>query len=251
MRRIIVKPEQVGDSWICLTDKAEINHVKNVLRMQEGDKVVISDSIRFEYEASIKSISSDEIIFTIEDKQAITSEPVTKVTLFQCVPKGGKMEYVIQKCVELGIHAITPVYSDRSIPKQANEKDTVRKTERLNKIAREAAKQCGRSLIPAVSTPVTMEVLPVLLSEFEFVLMPYENEENISIKHVLRARIDDGKKIPREIALVIGPEGGFSDSETNMLSKTGAHLCTLGNAILRTETAGMAALAMIMYEYEL
>jgi 16S rRNA (uracil1498-N3)-methyltransferase len=251
MRRIIVKPEQVGDSWICLTDKAEINHVKNVLRMQEGDKVVISDSIRFEYEASIKSISSEEIIFIIEDKQAITSEPATKVTLFQCVPKGGKMEYVIQKCVELGIHAITPVYSDRSVPKQSNEKDSVRKTERLNKIAREAAKQCGRSLIPAVSAPITMEVLPLLLSEFEFVLMPYENEENVSIKHVLRSRIDDGKKTPREIALIIGPEGGFSESETSMLSKVDAHLCTLGKAILRTETAGMAALAMIMYEYEL
>jgi 16S rRNA (uracil1498-N3)-methyltransferase len=251
MRRIIVKPEQVGDSWICLTDKAEINHVKNVLRMQEGDKVVISDSIRFEYEASIKSISSEEIIFIIEDKQAITSEPVTKVTLFQCVPKGSKMEYVIQKCVELGIHAITPVYSSRSVPKQSSAKDTAKKTERFNKIAHEAAKQCGRSMIPVVGTPVTIDVLPVLLSEFEFVLMPYENEENVSIKDVLRSRIDDGKKIPREIALIIGPEGGFSDSEKDSLSKIGAHLCTLGNAILRTETAGMAALAMIMYEYEL
>ena len=246
--RIFADPVNIGDKYISITDKGDIKHMVKVMRLKEGYKVDVSDSAQWEYETEIDQITDDEVLLRILDKQAFAREPEVRVTLFQGVPKAGKMETIIQKCVELGVYSITPVFTERTVVVEKG--NFGKKLDRWQKVSDEAVKQCKRGIIPEINSSLKFKEMIKELGSFDLILFPYENESNYSIKDCLRGLCEEGRK-PKTVAIIIGPEGGFTDSEATMLDEAGAERVTLGKTILRTETAGMAALAMTMYELEL
>lgn len=245
--RIFTDAANIGDKYIKITDKGDIKHMTKVMRLSEGDTVDVSDSMEWEYTAEIISVDSDEVLLAIVDKQKFAREPEIRVTLFQGVPKAGKMETIIQKCVELGVHAIVPVFMERTVVVEKG--NFGKKLDRWQKISDEAVKQCKRGMIPQIEEQLQFKEMLPKLADFDLILFPYENETGYSIKDCLRSLPTDAK--PETVAIVIGPEGGFSDKEAELMDEHGAVRVTLGKTILRTETAGMAALAMTMYELEL
>ena len=246
MSRFFTDPENIGANTITIDNTDDLHHMMKVLRLKEGDEVDVSDGVRWEYRARIESLSREEAEILILDKQAFASEPSVKVTLFQGIPKQGKMETIIQKCVELGVYEIVPVFMDRTVVVDRGKFG--RKIERWNKVSAEAVKQCRRGIIPKVGEAVRMPDVIERFSEFDLILIPYENEMKTTMKQVLRAC---SREKPSSIAVLIGPEGGFSDAETEDVISAGGRSVTLGKTTLRTETAGMAALSMIMYELEM
>lgn len=245
MSRFFVQPQQVGEEEIEINNNNDISHMINVLRLKKGDLINISDSTDWEYRAEIVDISPNQIITKILDKQHFSREPALKITLFQSLPKQKKMDEIIQKSIELGVNEIVPIFTSRSLidPKT----DFKKKVERWNRISAETVKQCQRGHIPKVELPLTFEQLLKYLVAYDLVLFPYENESGLSIKTCLRHLNTD----PEKIGIIIGPEGGFSDMEAQTLKDSSAHSVSLGKTILRTETAGPAAIAMTMYELEL
>ncbi len=245
MSRFFITNDNIGEKNIRITDKQDVQHIVKVLRLREGDKIDVSDSVKWEYQTEICCIDKDFVEAIILDKQKFTTEPFTKVTLFQGIPKQGKMELIIQKNVEMGVFEIVPVFTDRTVV--ADNGKFSKKLERWQKISDEAVKQCKRGIIPNINQDITFKEMANLLKGFDLVLFPYENEENITIKDVLRGL----NKKPENVAVIIGPEGGFSEQEADTLKELGAECVTLGKTTLRTETAGIVSLAMIMYELEL
>ena len=228
---------------MCIRDS--IRHLSKVLRLKEGDEVDVSDSMEWEYRAEIISIAEEEVILVILDKQKFAREPELLVTIFQGIPKAGKMETIIQKCVELGVHAIVPVFMERTVVVEKG--NFGKKLDRWQKISDEAVKQCKRGTVPQIGQQLRFSEMTEAVKDYDLILFPYENEVDYSIKDCLR-----GLEVkPKTIAVIIGPEGGFSEKEADALDQAGAVRVTLGKTILRTETAGMAALAMTMYELEL
>lgn len=198
------------------------------------------------------------------ERRKFTREPGVKVTLFQGIPKSGKMESIIQKCVELGIYEIIPVWTERTVV--TDKGNFAKKIDRWQKIADEAVKQCRRGIIPEIARDMKLKDAANMFSAYDLVMLAYEGEEKCSIKDCLESSINDCRRGCTEtdcasdlkrtaglanIAIIIGPEGGFSDAEAKMMTEAGAHSVTLGKTILRTETAGPAMLAMIMYALEL
>lgn len=245
MSKFFVDYHDVKDSTIRITDADDRKHLVKVLRLGLGDTISISDKVQFEYTAEITAVEKDYIETTILDKQKFAREPELKITLFQGVPKQGKMETIIQKTVELGVYSIVPVFTDRSVV--IDHGNFHKKIERWQKVADEAVKQCKRGIIPQVHREMLFQDMLNDLVKYDLILFPYENEENFTIKDCLRKITEK----PHRAAVIIGPEGGFSDKEAESLLKIGAKSVTLGKTILRTETAGMAAIAMAMYELEL
>lgn len=247
MRRFFVSPDDINGEEIFISEPSERNHIKNVLRLQAGDTLIIADGSGMEYQAAITDIPADGVKLSILWVSPSELEPITHVTLFQSVPKQGKMETIIQKSVELGVRSVVPVITERSVPKGG-----FAKTERWQKISAEAAKQCGRAIIPKVAEPCLLSEMIPHLTDYAAVIFPYEQERSRSIKTVLRDSPGLlGGFREKGLALIIGPEGGFADEEAETLKASGALSCGLGRRILRTETAGPAAIAMIMYELEL
>ena len=227
-----------GDSVILEGDEAR--HICTVLRMKKGDEVLVIDGMGVEYLSVIESVSDGAVELLIRERRFGSSEPDVRITLFQCLPKQGKMELIIQKCVELGVYEIVPTVSKRCVVRLEG-KDN--KLLRWNKVSVEAAKQCGRAYVPKVTNPV--DLLKADFSPFDLVLLAYENEAERSLKSALKENGD-----AKDIAILIGPEGGFDPLETEKLLGSGALSVTLGKRILRTETAGMAMLSQILYELE-
>ena len=248
MSRFFVKPEAVEDRYIYLTDKQDLHHMKKVLRMSEGDEMDISDGSAWEYHVEIESLDDKEAVLLILDKQKFAREPELLVTLYQGIPKASKMEEIIQRCVELGVNSIVPVFMERTVV--VDKGNFGKKLDRWQKISDEAVKQCKRGIIPDVQDTVKFKEALPMLQEHDLILFPYENEDNRTIKDCLREVVAKGEK-PKTVAIIIGPEGGFADKEAVALDEIGANRVSLGKTILRTETAGPAALAMTMYELEL
>lgn len=224
---------------------SDYNHIKNVLRMKKGEEVLISDGKDREYLCAIADITEEEVILSIEDIMGTSRELPTKITLFQGLPKGDKMEQIIQKTVELGVSEIVPVAMKRCVVK-LDAKKAGKKVERWNGIALSAAKQSKRGIIPEVKDVVTYQDAVKIAADMDAFLVPYENAEGIEGARKLVASMK-GKK---SIAIFIGPEGGFEDSEIELALKYGANTLTLGKRILRTETAGMCMLSILMFELE-
>lgn len=245
MNRFFVSQSQVSQGRIDIIDSKDIKHISRVLRLKPGDKIEISDSCEYEYLAEIVSLTQNRITAFIVDQKQFTREPHLTVSLFQAVPKQGKMETVIQKSVELGVCRIVPFSASRSVvrEKEVNSK----KTERYRKVAREAVKQCKRGIVPEVLPCLAFSAMLSQLCDFDLVLFPYEGETVTSIKDVLKGL----RTGPKNLALIIGPEGGFTRDEAMAIVDSGGISVSLGRTILRTETAGPAAIAMVMYELEL
>ena len=249
-----------------MENREDLHHMMKVLRLHPGDEIDISDSSEWEYRAVLTELNSEYAQAEILDKQKFAREPELRVTLYQGVPKQGKMELIIQKCVELGVYEVVPVFMARSVVKDNGKFD--KKRQRWQKVADEAVKQCKRGIIPQVGEAITTKEAAADFAQYDLVLFPYENETGTTIKDVLRPlaetnlagsvsqRSDAGSTEqssgkPRSAAVIIGPEGGFSEEEAQMITEAGGLPVSLGKTILRTETAGLAALAMIMYELEL
>jgi 16S rRNA (uracil1498-N3)-methyltransferase len=179
------------------------------------------------------------------NRQAFAREPKVHITLFQGIPKLSKMDFIIQKAVELGVSEIVPVFMARTVV--ADKGNFGKKLVRYEMIAEEAAAQCGRGIVPYIRQAIPFGKIPEVLEQDSTVLFLYENEKNVTIKDILRGL----PSMPKRLALIVGPEGGFDSGEAEFLKDKGIDCVTLGKTILRTETAGLAALAMCMYELEL
>ncbi len=213
--------------------------ITRVLRFSVGDKLLLCDGLGTDYEAEIDAVEKDSVTLSICSSIPSCGESPIKVTLFQGLPKAGKMELIIQKCVELGIYEIVPVKAARSVVK-VDSKDEKNKLVRYNRIAYEAAKQAQRGIIPKVLPFSSFKTAD--FSGFDAIIVAYEEETEKTLKQVLASM-----KAAKNIALIIGPEGGLEKDEVEHIISCGGVSVTLGKRILRTETAGMATLAMIMY----
>lgn len=244
MYRFFVNENQILQDTICITG-TDVNHIKNVLRMKPGEPILISDGQDREYTCVLEVITDDEIKAKIEDVDGPTRELPIKVTLFQALPKGDKMETVIQKMVELGVYEIVPVSTKRCIVK-LDEKKAVAKTKRWNSIAESAAKQSKRGIIPQVSMPMTYKTALKKAKEMDMILIPYEEAKNMAHTREVISNIKPGMTV----GVFIGPEGGFASEEVQQAIDAGAYDITLGKRILRTETAGMTIMAVMMFMNE-
>jgi 16S rRNA (uracil1498-N3)-methyltransferase len=245
MHRFFVEPSDIDETQISIRGTEDRKHMLKVLRMRVGGEIEVSDSQKYEYIARIASIDPDEIKAIIVEKHRFRREPKLQTTIYQAIPKQGKMDVIIQKCVELGMTRLIPVQTERSIA--TGESLSGAKLDRWRKVAQEAGKQCKRGFIPTIGERVSfLEMLPQF-SDYDLVLFPYEQETGRTLKATLR----NVKEVPLRVAILIGPEGGFTDEEATAVEAAGGLPVTLGKTILRTETAGPAALAMVLYELEL
>ena len=243
MYRFFVSENQIGDDSITITG-SDVNHIKNVLRMREGETILVSDGNDNEYICEITALD-EEVTAKIVDMNIESRELPIKVTLFQALPKSDKMETVIQKMIELGAVEIVPVKTSRCIVK-LDDKKAAKKVSRWNEIAKSAAKQSKRGIIPEVSDVMTYEEALNKAKEMDTILFPYEGAEDIDHTREIFGKIDSGS----QVAIFIGPEGGFSIEEVAKAKEAGAKEITLGNRILRTETAGMMIMSVLMYLFE-
>ncbi len=222
----------------------DVKHLYKVLRLNEGDKIVLNNCNGEEFLANIRTITKQEVIVDIEEKLEINNESEVKIYLFQGLPKAQKMDLIVQKGTELGVTKFIPTLTERVDIKLKGE---FKKLDRLNRIALEAAKQSKRTVIPTVSEPISFEDALTNMKALDLVIVPYENAENFGIKTLFNDENIDISKI-KTVGILVGPEGGFELSEINKLKENGAYIVTLGSRILRTETAGFVATSLVQYE---
>ena len=241
-----VKNNQVNSETISIIGD-DVKHIRNVLRHKVDDELEICDESGFRYFTKIREFSENEILLEIVEQTDKNTEMPVKIDLYQGLPKSDKMDLIVQKTTELGVSSIIPVITERVIVKLEKGNEN-KKIERWNKIAAEAAKQSGRQLIPVVENVVNLEKIVEKLSKYDIVIVPFECEKDSTLKNILK----NVKNKIENIAVVIGPEGGFSEKDIATLEKSSNVVkVSLGKRILRTETAGLATIAMLLYEYEL
>lgn len=242
MHKFFVPPKNILDNYAVI-EGDDVKHIYKVLRLEEGTKLSINDCQGTEYLGEIAEISKKEVKVTLLSQLQTNNESSLEVYLFQGLPKSQKMDLIVQKATELGVREITPVITERVVAK--NEMGEYKKMDRWSRIALEACKQSKRTMIPKVNEPIEFVGLLDLLKKFDLILVPYENEDGKGLKKVCCSIERDSIKT---VAIVIGPEGGFEESEIDTLKKHNAEIITLGPRILRTETAGFVCASLIMYE---
>ncbi len=244
MSRFFVEPDQIShDGFITITG-SDVKHMREVLRMARGDTFVACDSTGTEYNCELEAFLDGNAIGHVLAQRAGDTEPLVPVTLLQGIPKGDKMELIIQKNIELGVNTIVPVMMERSVVRFKDDKEKEKKAERWNRIAMEASKQCGRLKVPQVLRPMTLREALLRLEPGGLRLVPYENEQELRLKSVLRdSRLSS-------VSFLIGPEGGIAEAELSALKTADFVSVSLGKRILRTETAGFAVMSAIRYELE-
>ena len=241
MYNFFVENDQFYNDLVDIKDE-NFNHIKNVLRMKIDDELIVSNKEKGNsFLCKISEIGDNKIVCNIIEEREST-EPVVEVSLFQGIPKSDKMELIIQKNVEVGIKDIYPVEMKFCIGKIKDNK----KITRWQTIAEAAAKQSKRNIIPTIENPISFKEMAEILKEYDLALIAYENEEKTNIKKVLQQNPN-----AKKIAIIIGPEGGISKEEVDNLVSNGANEVSLGKRILRTETASISMLSMIMYQYDL
>lgn len=269
MYQFFVEPYQVGTEYISILGD-DVNHIKNVLRMKTGTRIRVSVKEESENTASffctIEAISDEEVIVKIESKDELGTELSNRIYLFQGLPKGDKMELIIQKAVELGVYQIIPVSMKNCVVK-LDDKKAAGKIKRWQAISESAAKQSKRTIIPEIKMPLSWKLALKEAENLDIVLVPYENERGMEATREIMQSI----KLEQSIGIFVGPEGGFSpeeiesiapvrmSDETDLANKTDAmeteittksitcHRISLGRRILRTETAGLATLSMLVF----
>lgn len=219
----------------------DVRHIVRVLRLKKGDAITLCDGDGTDYDAVIERLSDEAVDCRVGAPYPSRAEADCRVTLYQCLPKTGKMDTIVQKCTELGADAFVPVLSRRCVVQPTNNFEI--KRVRYQRVALEAAKQSRRGRIPTVGALEKLDALDP--GSFDLFLLAYEDEQKETLKHVLQRHKDAGS-----IAILIGPEGGFEESEVQNLVRRGAVSVSLGARILRTETAGMTVVAQILYEVE-
>lgn len=242
MYQFFVAPGQIQGTETIITG-SDVNHIRNVLRMKVGERVRISDNEGNDFYCAIAQIGSEEVSLVVLER-AEDTEPSLKITLFQGLPKGDKMEQVIQKSVELGVSEIIPVAMKNCVVK-LDEKRARAKQARWQAIAESAAKQSKRSMIPSVGEVMSFADAAAYAKKLDVRILPYENQRGLAHTREVFGRIQKGASV----GIFIGPEGGYDSSEI-ALAKDDMEMVSLGNRILRTETAGLCALSMLLYEVE-
>ena len=233
-RFFVERPLTVGQTAI-LTD-GDARHLAGALRVTVGEAVTLCDGAGTDYACTVTAVEREQVSLAVEAATPTVAEPTLAVTLYMGLPKGDKMEFIIQKAVELGVTAIVPVVTARSIVR-LDEKDAAKKQQRWQKIADEAAGQSGRGILPQVETPISWkQALPRLAAENT--LLCYEGGGQPIGRLVTPA--------DTALSLVVGPEGGFDPAEVEAVTAGGGRIATLGKRILRCETAPVAALAVLM-----
>ncbi len=243
MYHFFVEEEQVNGENAYISG-SDVNHIVNVLRMKIGEELLISVKGDWDYICKIEEIENDRVNLKLLESMEQRELPI-KLTLLQGIPKSDKLEMIIQKAIELGVSEIIPVKTNRVVVK-IDEKKTQAKVNRWNAIAESAAKQSKRSIIPKVLKPQTIDNALEIVKDYGVKLLPYENADGIKkTKDILNSL--DSKN---NIAVFIGPEGGFEEAEVKKSTDSGFEVITLGKRILRTETAGLALLSNIMIRLE-
>ncbi len=242
MFQFFVEPGQITAQEAEITG-GDVNHIRNVLRMKAGEQVRISDQQGQDFLCRIEKLEESRILLRIQEKCQGTEPPI-KITLFQGLPKGDKMELVVQKGVELGVSEIVPVAMQNCVVK-LDQKRAEHKRARWQAIAESAAKQSKRSLVPVVRPVCTFSEAAAYARELDVRLFPYEQERGMAHTREVLQKVKKGDSV----GIFIGPEGGFSAGEVESIRHE-MEIISLGNRILRTETAGLAGLAMLLYEVE-
>lgn len=245
MHRFYVNPEQIQEATVTILG-SDVNHIKNVLRMKQGDEIIICNGQGKDCCCIIKEVSDSVIEAEIQSTKESDTELTARVTLFQGLPKKDKMELIIQKAVELGVYEIIPVMTARSVMKLDDKKKEDKKLERWQSIAESAAKQSGRGFIPKIMPVHSYKEAIKKAGTFDLSVIPYENARGIQ----LTREIIGSLKAHTTIGILIGPEGGFEPSEIELARTNDIMPISLGRRILRTETAGFAILSMMMLELE-
>lgn len=243
MYHFFVSEEQINGENAYI-EGSDVNHIANVLRMKPGEELLISVKGDWDYLCKIVDIETDRVNLKVLESMEQRELPVN-ITLLQGIPKSDKLEMIIQKAVELGVSEIIPVKTKRVVVK-IDEKKVDTKVNRWNAIAESAAKQSKRSIIPKVYEPMSIDNALEIVKDFGVKLISYENADGIDKTRKILDNMDKTKNI----AVFIGPEGGFEESEVERIKNSGFEVITLGKRILRTETAGLALLSNIMIRLE-
>lgn len=245
MHQFFIEASQIHDKTVIIEGN-DVNHIKNVLRMKAGEEISVSNGEDGrEYRCGIVRIEEDRVVCELRFVKEDGVELPSRVYLFQGLPKADKMELIIQKAVELGVYEVIPVETGRSVVK-LDAKKAAQKTARWQAIAEAAAKQSRRRIIPQVSAPVSFAQALARAAEMDIKLIPYELAEGMACTKQIFSNLGEGK----DIAVFIGPEGGFEEKEIAGAKECGIQPITLGKRILRTETAGFTVMAWIMYQLE-
>ena len=244
MHRFFVSLGQVDaiNNTILITGD-DVKHIRTVLRLKEGEELEICDGEGRDYRVYIDTIDEEKIYTKIVESSQSIKESSIQVVLYQSLPKSIKMDFIIQKCTELGIHSIVPISTNRTIVKIGNQKAEMKKLQRWQRIAYEAAKQSKRGRVPYIDKIHNMENIWEELRQNDLNIIAYENENTQGLKQIL----DNHSAVIKKIGIIIGPEGGFEEQEIEKANANGVLSITLGPRILRTETAGLATLIMVMY----
>lgn len=245
MQHFFVPPSQVEETEIMITG-SDVNHMKNVLRMRPGEEVSVSDGNNCHYLCRIKEYEGTaEAVLDIVQRQENDTELSSKIYLFQGLPKQDKMGLIVQKAVELGVYQIIPVATKRCVVR-LDEKKAEKKIKRWQEISKSAAKQSGRGLVPEIKNVLSWQEALREGKALDVLLIPYELEEGMAKTKEILAAICPGQSV----GIFIGPEGGFEKEEVLEALEAGAEAITLGRRILRTETAGITTLSVLMFQLE-
>lgn len=240
MPRFFVPPDRIRDGQIRM-DGPDVHHLRDVLRLKPGDRFSVLDGDNREYLVELMSLDADSASARVLTEGVRPTEPRVRMTLAQCLPKGEKMEWVLQKGTEIGYSVFVPVASSRSVVHLDGARAD-RKVERWRRVVREAAEQAGRAVLPDVHELCSWSGLCASFGEFDMVLLPWEGEQVLGLREALHGGV------PGNLLIVIGPEGGLSLDEVEEARRHGARAVSLGKRILRTETAGLVAGAAVLYE---
>ena len=244
MYQFFVTEEQIGREFITITG-GDVNHIKNVLRMRPGETIRVSNQKGQDYFCKISEVGEDFVQADILETEAATTELPGKIYLFQGIPKGDRMEYVIEKAVELGVYEIIPVRMRYCVVK-LDEKKQQAKLKKWQALAMAAAKQSKWSLVPNIHPVMSYKEAIAYAFQSEACLIPYENENGMEGTKAALKKIR-GKE---SVSILIGPEGGFAPEEIEAVKSRG-EVISLGKRILRTDTAAITAMSMVMMEMEM
>lgn len=246
MYHFFVDSSAIGEGKVRITG-ADLNHMKNVLRMKPGEEVLISDGTGKDYNCQVETYTEGEGILEILSENEDSRELPSRIWLFQGLPKSDKMEVIIQKAVELGAAGVIPVATRNAVVK-LDAKKAESKVRRWQAIAESAAKQSKRSYIPQVGAVMSLKEAFSYIEEqkFDLCMIPYELEKGMDGTKQVLSRLASGQ----QIAVFIGPEGGFDEEEIRLALEKNVIPVSLGKRILRTETAGPAILALLMMKFE-
>lgn len=244
MYQFFVDDAQIGREFVTITGE-DVNHIKNVLRMKAGEKIRISNQQGRDYYCEISEVTDTFVQADILNEDAASTELPSKIYLFQGIPKGDRMETVIEKAVELGVYEIIPVAMKYCVVKLDAKKETA-KVARWQKQAEAAAKQSKRSIIPKIHPVMSYREAVEYAMQCDVRLVPYENERGMQGTREALSTIKAGTSV----SVMIGPEGGFAEDEIAQV-KDSMQVISLGKRILRTDTAGIAVMSMLMLELEM